>query len=230
MAAGETLIQSLAITALSEFPIVFRGGMYLWFFHGLRRFSEDLDFTEVEELQEEMPEKVSRNLSLFGVENELKIMKNNDVTLSFRISASGPLNTGLRDRCIVYIEVSKREEIIEDRIPLRFDHPEYALPIKSISGMALEEVGAEKVRAMMTRQKARDLYDLYYLVQSKKIKFNKELINEKLKYYEIRFSKNAFVDNIGKVESFYERELKGIVFDTLPDFEVVATTMKGWTH
>ncbi len=38
-------IQSLILNSLSELPLVFKGGTYLWFFHGLKRFSEDLDFT-----------------------------------------------------------------------------------------------------------------------------------------------------------------------------------------
>ena len=142
------------LNSISELPVVFKGGTYLWFFHGLRRFSEDLDFTASEELPEAVAEGVSKSLALFGVENELKKIADSETTISFRISANGPLNTGLKDRCIVYVEISKREKVVEDTISLKFDRPEYQLPIKSLAGMALEEVGAEKVRAILTRQRA----------------------------------------------------------------------------
>src|SRR5208283_968918 len=119
------------------------------------------------------------------------------------------------------VEISKRERIIEDALPLKFDRPEYQLPIKSLAGMALEEVGAEKVRAIMTRQKARDIYDLYYLVHNKKIKFNNELVNEKLKYYKTAFSGPKFLDEIGKREKDYTKELKSIILDDLTDYGLV---------
>lgn len=33
------------LNALYDEQLVFKGGTYLWLFHGLPRFSEDLDFT-----------------------------------------------------------------------------------------------------------------------------------------------------------------------------------------
>ena len=68
-------IQSLILNSLSELPLVFKGGTYLWFFHGLKRFSEDLDFTASEELHDRIPEMVSRALALFGIMNEFKKIK-----------------------------------------------------------------------------------------------------------------------------------------------------------
>src|SRR5208283_4068165 len=126
------------------------------------------------------------------------------------------------------VEISKRERIIEDALPLKFDRPEYQLPIKSLAGMALEEVGAEKVRAIMTRQKARDIYDLYYLIHSKRIKFNKELVNEKLGYYKTDFSDTKFFDEIGKSKNDYAKELEGIILDNLPDYALVLNAISRW--
>ena len=99
-------VQSLILGILSDFPLVFKGGTYLWFFHGLRRFSEDLDFTSSGKIRKEVPAVVSRNLTFFGLENELKIMNGNGKGLSFRIMANCPLNTSDRDRCVVYVEIS----------------------------------------------------------------------------------------------------------------------------
>ena len=173
---------------------------------------------------------VSKDLALFGIENELKKICDNDTTLSFRISAKGPLNTGLKDQCIVYIEISKREKVIEEAIPLKFDRPEYQLPVKSLSGMALDEVGAEKVRAITTREKARDIYDLYYLINNKKITFIKDLVNEKLRYYKTTFLKPKFLDEIKTKQNSYTKELKGIIFDDLPDYKQVMAMITMWVR
>lgn len=221
-------VQSLILNALSELPLVFKGGTYLWFFHGLRRFSEDLDFTASEELPNGIPEMVSRGLALFGLANELKIISDNAASLSFRISARGPLNTGLKDRCFVYVEISRRERVMNKAVSLKFDRPEYQLPIKSLSGMSLEEVGAEKVRAIMTREKARDIYDLYYLIVNKRIPFNEKLVDSKLEYYNTDFSRHKFLGEIGGRKKDYAKELKGMVFEDLPDYNLVMSAMAQW--
>jgi predicted nucleotidyltransferase component of viral defense system len=222
-------VQSLVLNSVSEMQLVFKGGTYLWFFHGLRRFSDDLDFTAFGSLPDDVPERVSDDLKLFGVENGLKKLSDDERSLSFRISAKGPLNTTVRDMCFVYVEISRRESVLEDRVALRFDRPEYQLPIKSLSGMALDEVGAEKIRTIMTRDKPRDVYDLYYLISKKGIKFRKGLVDKKLQYYKEAYSAEKLAQKIEKVESAYVRELKSLVFEELPDFERVSNIINKWT-
>jgi predicted nucleotidyltransferase component of viral defense system len=221
-------VQSLILNAASEWPLVFKGGTYLWFFHGLRRFSEDLDFTASESLPEDLAQKASDDLNLFGIENALKIISDDEKTLSFGISASGPLSTNDRDRCVVYVEISKREPVIEKGIPLRFDHPEYQLPVKRLVDMSLEEVGAEKVRAILSRKKARDVYDLYYLIQKKKTGFRPDLINKKLEYYKMRFAKREFIREVESRKDYFSKELAGIVLDKLPAFGEVNSIIRKW--
>ncbi len=221
-------VQSMILNAISELPVVFKGGTYLWFFHGLRRFSEDLDFTASDTLPNNIPKIVSHSLELFGIENELKIIADNEITLSFRISAKGPLNTSSKDRCFVYVEISKRECLVEKNIPIKFDYAAYQLPIKRLLGMNLDEVGSEKVRAIITRQKARDIYDLYYLISKKGIKFKDGLVNKKLEYYKIVFSNAGFIKELKHRKETYLRELKGIVFDEIPAFNEVERTLDKW--
>ena len=221
-------IQYLTLNSIAEEPLVFKGGTYLWFADGLDRFSEDLDFTASELLSHDVAAKVSKNLSFFGVENTIKPIADNETTLSFRISARGPLNTAKIDECIVYVEISKREQILKKTLPVRLDYSPYSLPIKTISGMALEEVGAEKVRAILTREKARDVYDLYYLISKKRIGFDDGLINSKLEYYKIKFSPKGFLKGILGHHAYYEKELRGLVFGELPKFDEVKKALLNW--
>ena len=218
-------MQVLILNSLYDEDIVFKGGTYLWLFHGLRRFSEDLDFTAGSPPDNNLAEIVSRNLSLIGINNQFKIIKNNNIALSFRIISNGPLNTGVLDRAPVYVEISKRENVIMEKIPLRFDFPEYNLPVRILSGMNLEEVLAEKVRAAYTRKKARDIYDIYFLITYKNVKFDTGLINQKLGYYNIEFHKNTFLNEIEMQRKNFSIELKNIVMDKVPDIAYIIETI-----
>ncbi len=222
-------VQALTLNALSELPLAFKGDTYLWFFHGLRRFSEDLDFTATGALNESIPESTSRSLSFFGVENDIKMVSGDNKTLSFRIAAHGPLNTGPNDLCFVYVEISRREALIEKGIPLKLDYPAYQLPVRRLIGMSLDEVAAEKVRAILSRNKARDIYDLHYLVKEKGVRFSKHMVDSKLKYYKKSFSSALFLGAVEAKRQAYTKELKGIVFDELPNFDAVKEALENWT-
>lgn len=221
-------IQSVILTLLSEEPLVFKGGTYLWFFHGLKRFSEDLDFTANGSIPKELASKVSKDLKLLGIENDVKVVTNTDKTLSFRISAKGPLNTSDIDLCHVYVEISKREEVIKKTIPLKLDFSVYQIPTKIIQGMDLDEVTTEKARAILTRDKPRDLYDLWYLIVNKKVKFDLITINQKLGYCNKKYSKNAFIKAVKNKKKYFEKELKPLVFDELPSFNECSKTVIKW--
>ena len=223
-------IQAIILEILSEQPLVFKGGTYLWFFHGLQRFSEDLDFTTKEKTQEGMQEGVSKSLELFGIQNTLKKITDNETTLSFRISAKGPLNTARIDECIVYVEISKREEISKKAMSLKLDFPAYNLPTKRISGMDLEEVAAEKIRAIMTRDKARDVFDLQYLIEKKSVAFNQGLVDKKLAFYKTKFSTKEFLEKAKQKQALFERELKNLVFTDLPNFKQAMYTIQKWVQ
>lgn len=210
--------------------MVFKGGTYLWFFGGLDRFSEDLDFTQNGKISPNIPDIVSRDLELYGIENEMKIMKDDDLGLSFRIAALGPLHTSDKDRCFVYVEISRREPVILKQVPLKLDFPEYQLQVHRIPGMALQEVGSEKVRAILTRKKARDIYDLHYLVTRKGIGFDQDLIDEKLRFYQMIFSAKEFVDQLESREKQFKRELVGTVFGELPEYSLVVETLRKWIN
>jgi predicted nucleotidyltransferase component of viral defense system len=222
-------IQAAILEILAEQPLVFKGGTYLWFFHGLPRFSEDLDFTAKEKLQENLPETVSKSLELFGIQNKIKTITTNETTLSFRISVKGPLNTVQLDECRVYVEISKREEVSKKALPIKLDFPAYNLPTKRISGMDLEEVAAEKTRAILTRDKARDVFDLQYLIEKKSVAFNQELANRKLEFYGTNFSTKQLLEKTRQKKAFFEKELKNLVFTELPSFKQAMQTIKKWT-
>ena len=221
-------LQSLILSIISDLPIVFKGGTYLWMFHGLKRFSEDLDFTSRGDVRHDFHEFVSRSIRLYGYENEVKIIKSNEHGISIRFLIEGPLHKNDKNRCVIYVEISGREKTILPGIPLKLDFPQYDIPVKNLSGMNLDEVGSEKVRAILTREKARDIFDLYFLIRQKEIKLDTELINKKLTYYGKRFDSNQFMQELKSRGSLYSKTLQPLIFGEMPDFDEVVSSIGNW--
>lgn len=221
-------IQSAILVSLSEEPLVMKGGTYLWLFHGLDRFSEDLDFTCEGEIAEGIMQKTSDALAMLGIENSVKAITDDERSFSFRVSAKGPLNTSAIDLCHVYVEISRRERVLKPTLGLRMEFDAYSLPVKIIGGMSLDEVAAEKVRALLTRKKARDAYDLFFLISKKKAAFDRSMVEEKLEYYGIGFSESAFLEKLGEKEKIWDAELKPMVFGELPPFAKASEAIRKW--
>jgi len=218
-------VQCVALAALAKEPLVFKGGTFLWFFCGLKRFSEDLDFTARGKIDgAKLVNDLSMTLEQFGIENSFKVLSDDDFGFSFRVNAKGPLYSGERSAVFLYVEISKREELLERGVSFSLNTP-YNLPTKVISGMDLKEVASEKVRAIMTRDKARDVFDSYFLAK-KGIKLDLGLVEKKLAFYGKKFDKKSFIKKIDEKKSFYLKELKPMVFEELPSFEEAKKTIK----
>ncbi len=221
-------LQGLLLSIISDIPVVFKGGTYLWFFHGLPRFSEDLDFTLHGTVRKNLLESISKGLYFYGFANELKILKNDHNGISARYMINGPLHTSEKDRSPIYLEISKREEVVLPKLALRLDFPQYDFPVKNILGMNLEEVASEKVRAILTREKGRDIFDLNFLIEKKEVKFNERLINMKLSFYDFKFERIEFLLKLEQMEKVYYREAKPIVLEELPDFKSAHKRIENW--
>ncbi len=59
------------------------------------------------------------------------------------------------------------------------------------------QILAEKVRAIYSRNKSRDLYDVYFILNRNKLQFDFDIINKKLG--NVKFSNKAFEDKIGVI-------------------------------
>ncbi|KCZ70970.1 protein of unknown function (DUF1814) [Candidatus Methanoperedens nitroreducens] len=201
--------------------LVFKGGTALQKAYGLNRFSDDLDFTSKKEDLEEIAHGIKTDLAIFGLENELKINRMENVSEVIVYSIKGPLYDGTpRSMAVQRVEVSLRERVIlkeeiHEVVPVYPDLQPYLLTM-----MNPEEILSEKVRAIMTRNKARDVYDTRFLIK-KKIPINPELINKKLEYYGMVFDLDAFTASLMDKNRIWEKELKPLV-SFIPNFEKTA--------
>jgi hypothetical protein len=131
---------------------------------------------------------IKKGLNAFLIDFELS-RKNYKNSFNIILRIKGPLFQGIRQSpCKIKLDFSIREEIF-----------------------------AEKIRAIYTRNKARDVYDLNFLI-NKKVKFNEHLINMKLDYYNIIFDLEDFKEEILKKEKIWKREMNSLVAN-LEDFK-----------
>lgn len=177
-------IQSLFLEELytEADSLIFKDGTYLKHAFGLDRFSEDLDFTtdDSQNLKQILKSAASR-LIYYNLEAEIDKIENTIRSLNGRLRYRGPLYDG-SERSIgnIDIEISKRDDIYlePEWKRLFFEYPETRAV--TVLGLQKEEIFCEKLRALSTRIKGRDLYDVWFLLKQD-VKVNKELFEKKMR-------------------------------------------------
>ncbi|MBI5392657.1 nucleotidyl transferase AbiEii/AbiGii toxin family protein [Candidatus Woesearchaeota archaeon] len=216
-------LQHLFLFFLSQHDttnLVFKGGTALQKVYGLNRFSIDLDFTAKENNIDfkMLIEKIAKKITDFGY--NCKVQEIKTIGKTFVIKIQGPLYQNSQvSTCTLRIEVSFRESlllqpILKEIIPSYTDLQPYTILV-----MQTEEILAEKVRAIMTRNKPRDIFDLHFLLL-KNTAFNIEFINKKLDYYKEKYNKKAFLQKIKEKEKIWNHEMKQYIRN-LPSFESI---------
>jgi len=182
--------------------LFFKGGTALKIIFGSNRYSEDLDFTTnilidkaIVELKKEYPDVYLKDLdTIQGISKK--------IILPVDIS-SQPLT--------IKLDFSKRENVLDPKLGTIFTN----LPITTtsiINHLSLEEILAEKYRAIINRQKGRDLYDFLFILK-KNVKFNIKLINNKLKFYNEKYNPEEFIE---KVKKWNNKDLDNDIRKFLP--------------
>jgi predicted nucleotidyltransferase component of viral defense system len=199
--------------------IFFKGGTALHFIYKAPRFSEDLDFT-VGLKEEDFLALMHKLFRILSKTEAISFKKRKTIVgRKFLLTASA---TVLPYETFVSLDFSFREKVLEpQKTIIETDYP--VLFSSYIYHLSKEEIFAEKIRAILTRGKGRDLYDLWYLV-NQQVELDRDLVNEKLKYYHLEhlgkekilkkieeFSKKAFVLDMRPLLPFNQR-------DRLPDF------------
>jgi predicted nucleotidyltransferase component of viral defense system len=217
-------VQTLALRLVySEVgtELVFKGGTALWFFYGLNRFSNDLDFTLAGKVDfDRLMERVRRGFEILNFPIQVRKLKDDEISFSFKIGVEGPLFTREIERCFVGFEISKRERVLRKPKVVEFDPPYPDVLPFTVWVMDLEEICAEKIRFILTRNYARDLYDLWFLLK-KQVNVSRELVDEKLKYYEKVFDEDELKKQIERRGEYWRSELEPLLLGRLPDFETV---------
>ncbi len=173
--------------------IYFKGGTALRLIYGGKRFSEDLDFTVLmdEALFIEGITKIFDNLkSLYPYEIKEK------ETLTGKTHLLTANINGLSAPSYVRLDFSMRETVLEPTESIL--KTEYPIIVQNfISTLSKNEILAEKIRAIMTRYKHRDLYDIWLLLEIGAV-LDINLVNKKLAYYNESFHRDKFLSALEK--------------------------------
>lgn len=211
-----------SIYSVSSNEFVFKGGTALQKVYGLNRFSEDLDFTfdSPADPQPFIGKAVAGNRAF--TETAIASMHSKGLSFTAKLKLKGPLFSGSeRSLQTIYVEASLREKPLLKTVTRSIVPPYTDLPPYIAVTMAPEEILAEKIRAALTRSKARDLYDLWFLLR-KGIRFDSALADRKLAYYGEAFIEAKFEKNVKAKEKGWESEL-GRLVKSPPTFKEVSS-------
>lgn len=209
--------------------LVFKGGTALYKFHGLNRFSEDLDMDLLKKRikPDREIERIRRKLELLSMKGTIGEFEEHENETNLRFSIRGPLYDGRKESMArITINLSSRER------PLNYSRKHMDTMYGDIPSFEMQvldpiEICAEKIRRVMERDKPRDIYDLYFL-------FNKgflpdaNLVNRKLTPGGSRFDKDLVIDRISKMKGIWRKDLEGLVMGSLPSFVKVKSELEGY--
>ena len=221
-----------------DYTLIFKGGTSLKYFYNLNRFSEDLDFSYIGENSSEERGKINRKfeniMESVGLQYEVNRIEHRGnrengivVGINFELRIRGPLYESSGQMQNIRIDVSLRKDILKESenkylMPSYQDIPLFLVPV-----MNLEEIAAEKVALIIERDKIRDIYDLYFLLLLKKVKYNESLVLEKMNRRGEEFDRNKLTEKIRKASSLmkWTSELSYLV-NPLPDNSSVVQTLE----
>lgn len=210
----------LFLSRHSKKECVFKGGTALQKAYGLNRFSIDLDFTcDDWNILDNLIKKLNDEITRFGYQSEFrKVEELTGITYVFKIK--GPLYDGTeKSISSLYIELSLREKVLLDAealeiVPVYPDIQPYILAV-----MNMKEIMAEKVRAILSRNKPRDVFDLWFLIK-KGITLDENIINQKLAYCKMKFDREKFIESLTEKKARWMQEM-GTLLSEVPDFDKI---------
>ncbi len=178
-------IQTLFLKELYEEKystnIFFKGGTAIKLLWEGTRFSEDLDFT-VSGSKKDFLKFIASFFKKLKRLYDFNFKKRKSVAgIKYLLTVS---SKALGHKIFVSLDFSFREKVL--RPSKSIITTSYPIVFTSfVNHLSAEEVISEKIRALLTRNKGRDIYDLWFLL-SKNVKIDNSLVEKKLAYYEIK--------------------------------------------
>jgi len=208
-------LQDIALLGIyREFgnKLVFKGGTCLYKLYKLNRFSEDLDFTAEKGFKpRDFFAHLPNLFSLFNINCSVKV-EPFQRSLNIYIEINGPLYDGRKEsRSRIILNISSREKVFSPSLRIPYNSLYQEVRPFDIYAMEEKEILAEKVRAVYQREKARDVYDIWYLLNVKKIQIDFMLIQKKLSHINLKFSKDTFLKKIHERKNNWQTDLSVIL-------------------
>lgn len=193
--------------------LIFKGGTALHKIYLHKRLSTDLDFTKLNNFS---LEELKRVIEDKEINSKIKDSYENQDSMNIVLGYTSVLN--YKDN--IKIQISKREKPILNII--RHKLKSYFYPDFEILTFKFEELVAEKIRALIQRNKPRDYLDIYYILNKKGINFAMtiKLAKQKLLNVNDFYDTNRIFNNLDLVKNSWEKDLGGLMLNA-PDFNNV---------
>ena len=192
--------------------LIFKGGTALRIVYKGNRYSEDLDFNGPADmpLLKNLWTDILSGLRDFGLNAEIRNEWQSEVGYSFDVSYQGPLYDG-RDRTKgkVRVDISMRQEDTDTQRELVFSEYDDVRPFVT-TVITIEHLLAEKVRAFLVRNKARDVYDIW-LLSTQGVRLDQALVSRKLGLYDIPLTRASLDEAFAKAQADWERDLRPLL-------------------
>ena len=190
--------------------LVFKGGTALYKLYGLPRFSEDIDFSSRE------------NTNVSGIVSEIttkigakiKNTRETEGVYLAKLAVPGILTKGTTIR----VDVSKKNMVFGHDVK-HYVSPYIDIMPFSLKVLDLKEILAEKIHAILARDKVRDVYDFFFLLRF--VDVDKKLVEKKLALFDMAPDLEKIKKNISEKESRWVPEMGPFVLEELPPFETV---------
>jgi len=215
--------------SLSDYreALIFKGGTALYKFYGLNRFSEDLDFVQNKRYidYERLKDRVVRDCAASGIGAQSGIVEAHQKGTTVRLYFRGPLYNGNKQSlCGIKLDFSHRERPLSTEIKTFTSFYDDVASF-DLHVMGMEEILLEKIRAIMTRDKPRDVFDLWFLLR-KGANIDPRFLEKKLKIYKETFSVELFLGRIERMRLSWKRDLSRFVIGELPEFDRAVEEIK----
>jgi uncharacterized protein len=215
------------LSLISQFSkldkMVFKGGTALKKIHFADfRFSEDIDFTCSEDVSTELGTLLKDGMHDMDVnvteiiQEETTVEASRQFTMKYKGYNKYPNS--------VKIDLSLRESVQNGASNLDILHNYDELPKFKIPTMTLEEIMAEKVRAIIYSPAPRHLHDLDFLF-GKRIHLKPDLVRKKISLYGDEFSLDRFNKSIARMETRWKRDLERLLPKEPPQFSEISTNV-----
>ena len=102
------------------------------------------------------------------------------------------------------------------------------IPAFEVFVMAEDEIFAEKIRALMTRESARDLYDIVFLLR-RGADAEKSLLEGKLRFYGMEYDAKRLLSRAAGLRRIWESELRSLVRH-VPPFDEYLAEIRKWAE
>lgn len=210
--------------------LLFKGGTALskLYFPQRWRFSEDLDFTLIGKLENLIPS-LKKGLAdtgdLSGIGFRIRETYENPDYMQIKIQYDAILAQKNTTKLDLF-----RDELVHFS-PNESAHSFEDVPEFDIRSYSLEEIFVEKLRSLFQRARARDYFDLYWLIELKNFNDNqiKKALEEKTNFKGLKITRSEFPNHkeIEEVRDYWDRALDRLT-SSKPDFDKVVETIKAY--